>query len=121
MKKRPVGISVILVFAMVAAAQDVSRMETFLGYSYARFNRATNAANFSANGGDAQFAWNFSQYFGGVADLGAIHNNNVIGHNFDCTLTNFLFGPRLSMRHPRLRPYFQVLFGGVYSASSARV
>ena len=121
MKKSVVIISVILLFAMLAAAQDAPRAETFLGYSYVRFNSATNVPAFSANGGSGQFAWNFSRYFSAVADLGAVNNGNINGHDLDTTVTNFLFGPRVSMRHTRLRPYFQVLFGGVYAASSTRV
>jgi hypothetical protein len=107
--------------AVAAAAQDTPRVETFLGYTYVRANSASNVPAFSANGGGGQFAYNFNKYFSAVADLGAIHNGDIGGHLIDNTTANFLFGPRLSMRYPRIRPYFQVLFGGVYLAASSRV
>jgi hypothetical protein len=106
---------------MAAVAQDFPKMETFLGYTYVRANSATDVPAFSANGGSGQFAYNFSKYFSAVADLGAVHNGDIGGNLIDTTTANFLFGPRVSMRHSRVRPYFQVLFGGVYATSSAQV
>lgn len=113
--------AVILVFAFVACAQDTPKMETFLGYNYVRANHASNLPAFSANGGGGQFAYNFSSAFSAVADLGAVHNGNISGAPVDNTTFNFLFGPRLSLRFSRFRPYFNVLFGGAYIASSTQV
>ena len=49
-----------------------------------------------------------------------MHNNNLNGIHADTTIANFLFGPRLTLDHPsRFRPFFQVLWGGVYGTSSA--
>jgi opacity protein-like surface antigen len=76
---------------------------------------------FSANGGGGQFAYNFNRWIGAVADLGAVHNGNISGVHLDSTMANFLFGPRLSMRTARLHPYIQVLWGGVYAATSTRI
>jgi opacity protein-like surface antigen len=121
MKKSLVVISVILLFTMVAAATDLPQAETFLGYSYVRFNTASHAPSFSASGGDGQFAWNFGRCFSAVADLGAVHNGNINSRNIDSTFMNFLFGPRVRLNFERLRPYFNVLFGGVYAASSTKV
>jgi len=114
-------IGVILLFAIVAAAQDTPRMETFLGYTYVRANSATNVPSFSANGGSGQYAYNFNKWISGVADLGAVHNGNIGGLPLDSTFANFLFGPRISLRYSRFRPYFQVLWGGVYGTSSTAV
>uniref|UniRef100_Q021N2 Outer membrane protein beta-barrel domain-containing protein n=1 Tax=Solibacter usitatus (strain Ellin6076) TaxID=234267 RepID=Q021N2_SOLUE len=121
MKKRLVLLAVVLMFAMTAAAQDTPKMETFLGYTYVRATPATNAPRFSANGGGGQFVYNLNMYLGAVADLGAVHNGDLGGRQIDTTTANFLFGPRLSMRFRTMRPYFQVLFGGVYMASSTQV
>jgi len=41
--------------------------------------------------------------------------------HIDNTASNFLFGPRVSLRYSRIRPYFQVLWRGVYLASSTKV
>jgi hypothetical protein len=121
MRKCLLIVPIILVFALVAAAQDVPTMETFLGYTYSRMSPANSLPSFSSNGGSGQFAYNFNHWLGAVADLGAVHNNDIGGFSVDNTMTNFLVGPRLSLRYPRLRPYFQVLFGGVYYTASTRV
>jgi hypothetical protein len=109
----------IVVSAFAAAAQYVPPMETFLGYTYVRFGATTNAPAFTSNGGSGQFAYNFSKWLSLVADLGAVHNSHIYNSHVDNTAMNFLFGPRLSVRYARLRPYFQVLFGGVYFTSGS--
>ena len=121
MRKSFIAIGAVLLSTMVAAAQDVPRMETFLGYTYVRFNSATNVPAFNANGGSGQFVYNFNKWLGGVADLGAVHNGNISGAPLDTTMANFLFGPRVTLHHSRLRPYFQILWGGVYATSSTRL
>jgi opacity protein-like surface antigen len=125
MKKSLFLFAEVLIFAMAAVApgyaQDTPKMETFLGYTYVRANSATDRPSFSANGGGGQFAYNFNVYLSAVADLGAVHNGDIGGQPIETTMTNFLFGPRLSMRFKNLRPYFQVLFGGVYMASSTQI
>lgn len=108
----------VLLSACAAAAQNVPQTEAFLGYALVRFGSSTNEPAFTSNGGSGQFAYNFNKWFGGVADLGAVHNSHIYDSHVDNTATNFLFGPRLSFRYPRMRPYFQVLFGGVYYAAS---
>jgi hypothetical protein len=103
----------------VAVAQDVPKGEVFLGYTYTRMNSATNVPAFSSNGGGGQFVLNFGKVFGFVTDVGAVHNGNIGGAKLDTTLTNFLFGPRISIRtHSRVTPYIQTLFGGVYGSTS---
>src|SRR5579871_2643383 len=102
----------VLLAALVAAADDMPRMEAFLGYTYVRANSAGRLPAFSANGGGGQFAYNFNPWLGAVADVGAVHNGEIDGAAIDNTTLNFLFGPRISLRFPRLRPYFQVLWGG---------
>ncbi len=122
MKKNVAVIGAALLFALVAAAQDVPRFETFLGYDFTRANSATNVPAFSMNGGVGQVAFNFNHWIGFVADLGAVHNGNISGNHIDTTLTNFLFGPRVSIRKwSRVTPYFEFLWGGVYGASSTAV
>ena len=121
MRKSIAVMGVALLFTLAAAAQDTPKMETFLGYTYVRANSATNVPAFSANGGSGQFAYNFNKWLSGVADVGAVHSGNISGFHLDSTIANFVFGPRVSLRYSRLRPYFQTLFGGVYAATSTRV
>jgi outer membrane protein OmpA-like peptidoglycan-associated protein len=104
-----------VIFVSVAAAQDWPRYETSLDYTFTRFGSATNVRSFNANGGSADFAYNFNRWFSGVIDLGAVHNGNVL----DSTITNYLAGPRITvLRASRIAPYFQVLVGGAYATSS---
>jgi len=110
-----------VLLAFSAAAQDVPKMDLFAGYTYTRVNSATNVPAFSANGGGGQFEYNFGRWISAVADIGAVHNNNIGGFRLDNSWTNFLFGPRVSLRYSRLRPYFQTLFGGVYGSASTAV
>ena len=121
MKKSIVLLGMVLLFALAAAAQDMPKMETFLGYTYVRANSATNIPAFSANGASGQFVYNFSKYFGGVLDLGAVHNGDLGGFAIDSTAVNFLLGPRWSFRYSRITPYIEALFGGSYIAQSSRV
>jgi opacity protein-like surface antigen len=100
-------------FALVAAAQSPPSFETFAGFTYTRANAGpSNFPSFSAYGGSGQFVVNFSGWLGFPIDVGAVHNRNVGGVGLETTLVNFLVGPRVSIRRPRVTPYVQVLFGG---------
>src|SRR5262245_1789348 len=90
-----IGAGVLAVWT-AAAQQEVPRFGAFLGYEYVRFNSATNAPSFNANGGGGQFIVNFNDWIGGVVDVGAVHNGNVARFGLDSTFTNFLAGPRVS-------------------------
>jgi len=102
----------------VASAQDHPRVETFFGYTYMRANSASDVPAFSANGGSAQLAVNANKWLGFVTDIGAVHNGNIGGAHLDTTLTNFLFGPRVTLHRGRVNPYLNVLFGGVHGSTS---
>jgi hypothetical protein len=129
MKKSITVIAGVLLFALVAAAQEVPRYETFLGYTYVRanqFNQNTGLGQtiggFDMNGGSAQFIYNFNKWFSGVADIGAVTKQNVGIINADNTTTFYLFGPRVSYRnHSRFTPYAQILFGGATRAVSRQL
>jgi opacity protein-like surface antigen len=124
MKKIVIGIGSVLLFSFSALAEEneAPRMETFLGYTFTRANSATNIPAFSANGGSGQFVYNFTNWLGAVADMGAVHNGNIHGISLDSTAANFLLGPRVAVRKwSRVTPYFQTLFGGVYATTSTAV
>ena len=114
-------IGLVFAAATVVSAQDYPRAETFFGYTYTRANSATNVPAFSANGGSGQVAVNFNKWVGFVMDIGAVHNGNISDVHLDSTITNYLFGPRISLRYSRVRPYFNVLFGGVHAGTSIAV
>jgi opacity protein-like surface antigen len=124
MKRIVVGIGSVLLFSFSVWAEEneAPRMETFLGYTFTRANSATNIPAFSANGGSGQFVYNFNNWLGAVADMGAVHNGNIQGISLDSTAANFLLGPRVAVRKwSRITPYFQTLFGGVYATTSTAV
>lgn len=120
-KSVPLTLFVLLTGVVAFAADDHPTVETFVGYTYTRFNSATNIPAFSANGGSAQVAFNFNRWVGFVMDVGAVHNGNIGGNHLDSTLTNYLFGPRISLRYSRVRPYLNVLFGGTHAGTSVAV
>ena len=122
MKRIMLVIEVVSLFTLTAAAQDTPKGGVFLGYTYSRMNSASNVPAFSSNGAGGQFAWNLGHWFSAVADIGSVHNGNIGGNHLDTTLTNFLFGPRISIRkNSRVTPYFNVLFGGVYGSTSVPI
>src|SRR5215469_17610587 len=114
MRKIVVVCGLVLASAFVGAAQEATRFETYAGYVYQRTNSATGIPAFSMNGGAGQFVVNFSNHFGFLMDLGAVHNNNIGGVKLDNTISNYLFGPRVAFRHSRVTPYFQILWGGAH-------
>ena len=110
-------------FALVAGATDVPKMETFLGYNYVRFNPNSDVfPSFNANGGGGQFVYNFNKWIGAAVDLGAVTRGSFDNFNVDATVINFVAGPRITYHnHSRFTPFGQVLFGGAYSTASAEV
>jgi hypothetical protein len=111
----------VLLCGGAAFAADHPKVETFFGYTYTRANSASNVPAFSANGGSGQVAVNFNKWVGFVMDIGAVHNGNISDVHLDTTLTNYLFGPRVSFRHSRVTPFFNVLFGGMHAGTSIAV
>ena len=121
MKRSLLVTGAMLLSAIVSLGQDISRVETFLGYSFVKFNSATDAPSFYTDGGSGQFAYHFNKWLGFVADLGVVHTGRINSVPIDNTMMNFLFGPRVSFRARQLRPYFQIFWGGVYNTASVRV
>src|ERR1051326_2261827 len=120
-KSLTVTLLVALCSLMAYAADDHPTVETFAGFTYMRANSATNVPAFSTNGGGGQLAVNFNKYVGFVMDIGAVHNGNISDQHLDTTFTNYLWGPRVSLRYSRIRPYFNVLFGGMHASTSIAV
>jgi hypothetical protein len=123
MRKIIAVIAAVPMFALVAAATDVPRMETFLGYNFVRFNPNSGyIPSFNANGGGGQFVYNLNKWVGGVVDIGAVSKGTLNGFNVDTTVINFVAGPRITFHnHSRFTPFGQVLFGGAYSTASAQI
>lgn len=128
MNKSITLIAGVVLFALVAAAQDVPRYETELGYMYVRANNINNNGGlgerigaFDMNGGSGQFIYNVNNWLSGVADVGAAYKRNVGIVNVEDTTALFVFGPRVSYHWRRFTPYGQALFGGANAWVSKRV
>lgn len=106
--------------AAAAFAQDVPKLDVFVGYSYVRDNPSTSGVNgFNLHGGSASVAYNANNWLSAVADFGGYHANNILGSGVDGTLSTYLFGPRVSFRkHERFTPFAQALFGVAHSSVS---
>jgi outer membrane protein OmpA-like peptidoglycan-associated protein/opacity protein-like surface antigen len=103
------------------------KFEWFLGYSFWRA-MPTSPSNRMGylHGGSTSIAYNFSRYFGLVADFGGYDNSKVTlfsptaSRTFDSdgTAYTYLFGPRFSYRHyERVTPFVQALIGGATATS----
>ncbi len=122
MKKCFTLIGAALLSVSLAAAQQVPRFQTYFGYDYARTYPSQELPNFRASGGNMQLVYNFNKWVSGVADLGVLHNGSFGGFAIDNNTWNYVFGPRVSIRHwSRFTPFVQALFGGAYYSASGPV
>ena len=81
-------------------------------YSYVRANSAGSSNSFNLQGGSGSLAYNLSDRFSAVADVGAYRFSGLPG-GVDSTMYTYLFGPRIAFRKfVHLRPFAQVLLGG---------
>jgi hypothetical protein len=109
--------------ALAASATDWPKYETFLGYSWVRFNPNSGfIPSFNANGGYGQFQYNFSRMFSGVIDAGAVAKGELNGRNINSTIASVTAGPRFTYHnHSRFTPFVHVLFGGGFGSASLPV
>src|SRR6266436_8695704 len=112
--KLVVSLLAFLPFLGVAAhAQETPKVDIFAGYSYVRENPSTSGVSgFSLNGGSASIAYNANSWLSGVADFGGYRSGNILNTGKSGTLSTYLFGPRVSVRHfGRVTPFGEALFG----------
>jgi len=100
-------------FTGVASAQDMSKIDVFGGYSFAHLSSDGFGINF--NGGSGSIAYNANSWLGIVGDFGGYHTNT---DGESGNLFTYMFGPRISMRHGKLKPFVQALFGGGHLTGS---
>ena len=120
---RKIVLFVILVLALSVcsvAADDAPKAEVFGGYSLLRAN--INGADYNTNGWDGAVTGNLNRYFGVTADISGQYRT-VTNTGLSTTLHEhtFLFGPTVSYRVKKLKPFAHVLFGvshGVFSGTS---
>jgi opacity protein-like surface antigen len=111
-----------LFFALTAAATDVPKIETYLGFDWVKFHPDTaDLPSFNADGGSAQFVYNFEKGFGVAFDAGAVTKDTFKGV-FSNRQAHFLIGPRYAFySHSRFTPFGEILFGGGNASVSTDV
>ena len=110
MRKLGLLCGVMLVFAMVASAQDNPKAEVFGGYSYLRVNPGSGVSGINFNGGSGSVSFNPKPWLGIVGDIGVYHATiSGVG----TTTVSYTFGPKLAYRkNDKVTPFAQVLLGG---------
>lgn len=108
--------SVLLALALsgtAAMAQETStpQVEVGLNYSWNRINPGGGLSAYNANGGFADVQYNLTRTFGIVADLGGNYTGTANHIGVNNTTFEYLFGPRVNLRHGRFNPFVQALFG----------
>lgn len=90
----------------VASAQLPTKGNVFFGYSYNHAEIVSNDGT-SLNGWNAQLEGDFLPWVGIVGDLGGTYGHNLGEHNY-------LFGPRVSARVGRYRPFAELMIGAAH-------
>ena len=112
-------LALVTVFGLSTKAQELPKIDASVSYSYFRANPATSGSNsFNLNGGSASAAYNFRDWFSGVADFGGYQVGKINNVNVDNHVLTYMFGPRFTYRKSRrITPFGQVLFGAARAGS----
>lgn len=112
MKKLGLLCGVMLLFAMVASAQESPKAEVFGGYSLLRVNPGSGVSGQNFNGGTGSVSFNPKPWIGIVGDFGVYHAT-ILGTGVNAV--SYTFGPKLAYRkNEKVTPFAQVLFGGAH-------
>ena len=113
MRKCLTTLALALVTGLSAFAQDVPKVDIFLGYSMLRANSDQGIDAFTMNGGLGTLGLNFNSHFAAEFEFGGYSTEHINGRDLDTTNLTYLFGPRLSLNRSRkFDPYVHFLFGG---------
>ena len=121
-------LAAVTILGLSTSAQELPKIDAFVGYSYLRANPATSGiGGFNLNGGSASASYNFRDWFSGVADFGGYQVGKINNVNVDNHVLTYMFGPRFTYRKSRkIAPFGQVLFGaartgsGVFATTNSR-
>jgi hypothetical protein len=135
--KKGILLAVVLVLGVAALAQDSTKFEAAIDYSYGRFNpsHAYISNSFSLNGGGGSIAYNFADYFAIKADFegyGSATRSFSIpagsqicpsgcSGNVQANLFTYQFGPQLGLREGKVQPFVHLLLGGAHSNLGANL
>lgn len=123
MKKIIALSAAVLSFALVAAATDFPSSQLYLGYNFTRFYPdSAYVPDLNANGGLAQFTYNFDKWIGATLDIGAVTKGTINQTPWDTTAATITLGPRFTYHnHSRFTPYVEALFGGGFFSTSTEL
>jgi len=124
-------VGVALLMGRAAFAQEYSKWEIPVDYTYARGNGA-NIKPFSLNGGGGGVVYNFNRYFGIKGDLQGYGSttrvfNNIVVVNplitntvipqvrVNGNLFTYMAGPQLRLPTHTFKPFAEFLFGGAHT------
>jgi hypothetical protein len=123
MRKLFAVVAVLLIYPIVAAAQDAPKYEVFAGYSYQNFGEATSLRRASLNGWEASVTANITDNVGVELDVSGHYGETKSGDpgfvifpglqpaKFDVRQHAFLIGPHLAGDIGRVRPFGHALIG----------
>ena len=101
-------------------AQELTKAEATVGYSYLRANEASGVCGcFGLGGVSGSFAINLNSRFAGVVDVGYERKNNINSSGIDLNLLTYMAGPRFSVRGHKLTFFAQALAGGATAHSNS--
>jgi hypothetical protein len=118
LRKLPAIVFVLCLFGAAAMAQGVPTSgNVYFGYSLNHGRVDPLADTTTMNGWEASVEGKFLPHIGLVADVAQQFGSAFffpIGDNVDLRSEQYLFGPRLSFRVGRARPYIHVLVGAAH-------
>ncbi len=127
-------VGVVLLVGRTTFAQEYSKWEVPVDYSYARGSAANGATSFSLNGAGGAVVFNFNRYIGIKADLQGygsttttftsvvVANPLITGGttivpsiSANGNLFTYMFGPQFRLPTHTFKPFAEFLVGGAHS------
>ena len=117
-----IGLAVVLAFSIPSFAQEVNypKAEVFGGFSIASVSLPSSfdvttgtltTARTSFWGWQGAANYNLTHHLGIVADFGGQYK--TVGGLVPLNSYQFLFGPRMAFRGPKMTPFVHAMFGGI--------
>lgn len=118
MRKLALLAGLLLLFSTSAFAQDYSKVDVFVGYTFLHTSPGINLSTFNSNGGVASATVNLNHWLGGVIEAGGVHATHIGGADVDATVATVMAGPKISLfRDSKFTPFAQALFGFAHTNS----
>jgi hypothetical protein len=113
-------------FMATAASAQIPSGNVFFGYSYYSTDLTSSSNRVNTNGWEASVEGKIIPWVGIVADFDSHYGSQniptvcqfggVCAVNAGFVERNFLFGPRVSVKLGKVRPFAEALFGGAHAS-----